>query len=86
MADNFDEKSGLVFSDAQWGKWGQTIEDIHILIKVEKGTVAKTIKCFIEPKKIKVTVAQKTILEVHANIDLFLFALENSRWGFGSFI
>ena len=64
MADNFDEKSGIVFSGAPWGKWGQTIEDVHILIQVQKGTSPKAIKCTIEPKRIKVSVAGKTIIEV----------------------
>ena len=64
MADNFDEKSGLVFSETLWGKWAQTIEDIHILIKVQRGTSPKSIKCIIEPRRIKISVAEKVIVEV----------------------
>lgn len=64
MADNFDERSGLVFSETPWGKWGQTIEDIHILIKVVKGTRAKAIKCNVEPGTIHISVAGQTILKV----------------------
>ena len=67
MADNFDEKSGLVFSDAPWGKWGQTIEDVYILIKVKKGTSPKSIKCIIEPSRLKISVAEKTIVEVRCS-------------------
>eukprot|EP00795_Rhopilema_esculentum_P000826 gene826-10568_t len=63
MADNFDERSGLIFSEAPWGKWGQTIEDVQILIKVDKGTVSKAIKCNIYPKKIRVVIKENTILE-----------------------
>ena len=64
MADNFDEKSGLVFNKTPWGQWGQTIEDIHILINVQRGTNPKSIKCIIEPRRIKISVAERTIVEV----------------------
>ena len=64
MADNFDEKSGLVFSETPWGRWAQTIEDIHILIKVQRGTSPKSIKCIIQPRRIKISVAEKVIVEV----------------------
>jgi len=63
MADNFDEKSGLVFSETPWGRWAQTIEDIHILIKVQRGTSPKSIKCIIQPRRIKISVAEKVIVE-----------------------
>ena len=72
MADNFDEKSGLVFSETLWGKWAQTIEDIHILIKVQRGTSPKSIKCIIEPRRIKISVAEKVIVEVRDTYRTYL--------------
>ena len=86
MADNFDERSGLIFSEAPWGKWGQTIEDVQILIKVDKGTVSKAIKCNIYPRKIRVVIKENTILEVIAPRLCLKFLITFSSFLFFKFL
>ncbi|XP_076067240.1 nudC domain-containing protein 2-like isoform X2 [Oratosquilla oratoria] len=60
---NFDEKSGIVPCKAPWGRWWQTVAELHIEVEVPEGTRAKAISVSVQPTKIKVVVAGTTIIE-----------------------
>ncbi len=56
MSD-FDERSGVVYSKAPWGQWGQTIDEVFIEVEVSDRSIrAKDIKCEIKPNSIAVSV------------------------------
>ena len=68
MADNFEEKSGLVETQTPWGKWGQTIEEVFIEIDVREGTKTKAIKIDIKPKSISISVEGKVLIKVSKEV------------------
>ncbi|KAK7066807.1 NudC domain-containing protein 2 [Halocaridina rubra] len=60
---NFDERSGIVPCAAPWGKWWQTIAEVHIEVSVPVGTRAKSIQVTVKPTSIRVVVLNQTIFE-----------------------
>lgn len=61
---HFDERSGMVYSSANWGQWGQTIEEVYVEINVPEGTSPKNIHCNFKPKSLLVTVNGNEIIKV----------------------
>jgi len=61
---NFDERSGIVACETEWGRWWQTVDDVTVEIHVLSGTKAKDIKCTIKPTWISVTVSGNLVFEV----------------------
>ena len=60
----FEEKSGLVVSNTDWGSWAQTIDDVVIEINVPKDTKSKDVQCQIMPKSLTVIVRGAEIIKV----------------------
>lgn len=58
MSNNFDEKSGIVYSKTSWGQWGQTIEEVFIEIDIPggAGVRAKDVSCDIKTTSIAVSI------------------------------
>lgn len=63
MSD-FDEKSGIVACETEWGRWWQTMDDVTVEIHVLLGTKAKDIKCTIRPTWISISVSGSLVFEV----------------------
>lgn len=62
MSD-FDERSGIVACETEWGRWWQTMDDVTVEIDVLSGTKAKDIKCTIRPTWISVSVSGNIVFE-----------------------
>ena len=63
---NFDETSGVVVCDCDFGRWWQTITDVNIEITkfdIAQRLTSKLCKCTITPKSINVKIDNKTIFE-----------------------
>lgn len=56
MNSDFDERSGVACCKTPWGNWYQTVEDVVIVINVEKGTRGKEVNVVIEPQHISCVV------------------------------
>eukprot|EP00041_Stephanoeca_diplocostata_P001876 m.21899 g.21899 ORF g.21899 m.21899 type:complete len:167 (-) comp12564_c0_seq2:1298-1798(-) len=54
MAQNFDEKSGIVKSATPWGHWYQTIDEVVVIVNLERGTRAKQLNVSIKPQRLQV--------------------------------
>ena len=74
MSD-FDDRSGIVPSEAPWGRWWQTMEDVTVEVVVPQGTRSKEITCTIKPCHLHVTVKGQTVISV--NIDALFPNNEN---------
>ena len=61
---HFDDTSGVVSCNTNWGQWWQTMDDVCIEMNLEEGTAAKFVQCDIKPKRIKVVVKGQTVVEV----------------------
>ncbi|XP_050690034.1 nudC domain-containing protein 2-like [Eriocheir sinensis] len=60
---NFDERSGFVPCETEWGRWWQTVAEVHVDVKVPEGTRSKVIQVEVRPSHIKVEVAGKMVFE-----------------------
>ncbi|XP_067851900.1 nudC domain-containing protein 2 [Heptranchias perlo] len=63
MSVNFDERSGTVPCKTPWGEWYQTMEEVHIDVRVPPGTSAKEIKCTLSSKYLALSVKGTEILK-----------------------
>ncbi|KAK3737965.1 hypothetical protein QZH41_009199, partial [Actinostola sp. cb2023] len=63
MADHFEEKSGIVYSQTPWGSWAQTIEEIFIEVDVPAGTRGKHVKCDIKTKNMTCIVRDNEVIK-----------------------
>ncbi|KAK8719598.1 hypothetical protein OTU49_013925 [Cherax quadricarinatus] len=60
---NFDERSGIVPCTVPWGRWWQTVAEVHIEVDVPEGTKSKLIQVDVKPSHIKVVLLDKVIFE-----------------------
>lgn len=60
---NFDEKSGLVYSNTPWGQWAQTIEEVFVEVNVPEGTRSRDVKCDIKTQYMCLSVNNKEIIK-----------------------
>lgn len=60
---NFDERSGIVPCSTAWGRWWQTVAEVHVEVNVPEGTKSKLIKVTVKPSHIKVVVLDEIIFE-----------------------
>ena len=58
---NFMEKCGIVHCVTPWGRWWQTLSEIHIEINVPEETASKFIKIEAKPCYITVEVSGMTV-------------------------
>lgn len=59
----FDEKRGVVPAQTDWGCWWQTVQEVHIKVKLPEGTTSKQIKVDLKPKHIKCSIQGNIIFE-----------------------
>lgn len=62
---HFEEKSGIVFSSTEWGRWYQTGNEVMVEVDVEYGTRAKDVIVDIKPSKLTCLVRGNKMFEVH---------------------
>lgn len=67
---NFDERSGFVPCQTKWGRWWQTVAEVHVEVEVPPGTKAKFIQVTVKPSHIQAVVLDKVVFEV--GVILFL--------------
>jgi hypothetical protein len=61
---HFDEKSGVVSFDTEWGRWWQNVHEVHIEVNVPKNTKAKEVSVKVCPSEISCTVCNKVVFKV----------------------
>jgi hypothetical protein len=61
---NFDEKSGIVAHNTDWGKWYQTVAEVTIEVDLEEGTRGKEVQVDIHPNSLKCVIRGKLLFEV----------------------
>lgn len=59
---NFDERSGIVPCTTPWGRWWQTVSEVHAEVNVPEGTRSKFIQVTVKPSHIKVIVLDEVII------------------------
>ena len=64
MAPHFEEKSGIVHCQTEWGRWYQTVAEVVVEVDLEEGTKGKEVKVDMAPNKLRVEVRGKVIFEV----------------------
>ncbi|KAK7482608.1 hypothetical protein BaRGS_00026209 [Batillaria attramentaria] len=60
---HFDERSGIVPCKTEWGSWWQTLDEIYIEVDTGREISAKSVKCDIKAKQIKVVVNGETLID-----------------------
>lgn len=70
---NFDERSGFVPCATPWGRWWQTVAEVHVEVTIPEGTRSKFIQVAVKPSHMKVVVLDKVIIEVSVCGGLSLF-------------
>ncbi|ROT68516.1 putative nudC domain-containing protein 2 [Penaeus vannamei] len=60
---NFDERSGFVPCATPWGRWWQTVAEVHVEVTIPEGTRSKFIQVTVKPSHMKVVVLDKVIIE-----------------------
>ncbi|XP_063603671.1 nudC domain-containing protein 2-like [Penaeus indicus] len=60
---NFDERSGFVPCATPWGRWWQTVAEVHVEVTLPEGTRSKFIQVTVKPSHMKVVVLDKVIIE-----------------------
>ena len=66
MASHFEEKSGIVNCETEWGRWYQTVAEVVVEVDLEPGTKGKEVKVDMAPSKLRCEVRGKVIFEVKA--------------------
>lgn len=79
----FDEKGGVVHCATPWGRWWQTVSEVHIEVMVPQGTKGKSCKVELKATYIKVTVLNDAVIDgaLFSNvlIDDLIWTLEDNR-------
>jgi len=60
---HFDEKSGIVCHETEFGKWYQSVAEVTVLVNLELGTRGKEVHVDIQPNKLKCEVRGKLLFE-----------------------
>ncbi|XP_052797031.1 nudC domain-containing protein 2-like isoform X2 [Mya arenaria] len=53
---HFDETSGVIVCGTEWGRWWQTLEEVHVEVDLPEGTKASMLRCTITNKTLNVLV------------------------------
>lgn len=69
---NFDEKSGFIAIKTSWGRWWQTVYEIHIEIELPPNTRGKNCAVKITPTSIECIVNGTVLLKVIIYLLIFL--------------
>lgn len=62
--DFFNDTNVAVPCETEWGKWWQNLEEIHIEVRVPKGTKSRDVKVEASNSQITCNVSGKTIFSV----------------------
>jgi hypothetical protein len=62
MAD-FEERSGIVTCETEWGRWYQTLEDVNLEINLTPGTKGREVKVDISCRRIECQIRGTIILK-----------------------
>lgn len=65
---HFDEKSGIVPCNTEWGRWWQTVDELHIEVKLSANTKSKDVKVDITNSSITCQILGKTLFSVSQQI------------------
>lgn len=65
---HFDEKSGVIPCSTPWGKWWQTVAEVHIEVNLPQQTRAKNVKVVGKPNFIECVVHGNTIFKVNISL------------------
>ncbi|XP_063851143.1 nudC domain-containing protein 2-like [Scylla paramamosain] len=60
---NFDERSGFVPCVTEWGRWWQTVAEVHVEVELPEGTRSKAVQVEVRPSHIKVVVLGAVVFE-----------------------
>ena len=63
MSD-FDDRSGVVAFNTEWGKWSQTMDEVWIHVNLVEGTRAKDIRCDVSTKNLDLCVKGHVTFQV----------------------
>ena len=58
---HFDEKSGLILCDTDWGNWSQTVEEVQITVNLKTKTSGRDVTCEIRPNSIKLVIQSQLL-------------------------
>jgi hypothetical protein len=61
----FDEKGGYISIKTSWGRWWQTVYEIHIEVDLPPNTRGKNCSVNIRPSSIECIVSGDTFFKVH---------------------
>lgn len=64
MASHFDEKSGIVPCNTEWGRWWQTVDELHIEVKLSANTKSKDVRVNVTNSSIDCKIFGKTLFSV----------------------
>ncbi|VVC24872.1 Hypothetical protein CINCED_3A014389 [Cinara cedri] len=85
MASNFfDEKSGIVPCNTDWGRWWQTVDEVHIEVKLSVSIKSKDTKVIVTNQSITVKILDKILFsgnlfrKVHGDESLWLLEDEGT--------
>ncbi|XP_005996915.1 nudC domain-containing protein 2 [Latimeria chalumnae] len=63
MSIHFDERSGVVQCQTDWGQWYQTMEEVFIEVNVPQGTSAKEVRCELGSRTLALSVKGKEVIK-----------------------
>ena len=61
---HFDEKSGIVPFTTEWGRWWQTMDEVHVELTNLDNIKSRDVSVKITPTSIECTIRGKTVLQV----------------------
>jgi len=59
----FEERSGIIACETDWGRWYQTVEDVNIEINLISGTKGREVKVDISSRRIQCQIRETVILK-----------------------
>lgn len=79
----FDEKSGFVPCATPWGRWWQTVSEVHIEVDLPAGTKGSACKVILKTSHLKVIVLNETIMDgnlySHVILDDLVWTVEDRK-------
>lgn len=60
----FDEKSGIIPCNTEWGRWWQTVDELHIEVTLSVNTKSKDVKVNVTNSSITCQIFGKTLFSV----------------------
>lgn len=66
----FDEKSGIVPCNTEWGRWWQTVDELHIEVRLPVNTKSKDVKVNVTNSSVTCQFLGKTLFSVSLILQL----------------